>query len=170
MECFDPTYGGLTKFYSEDTPVDFVMNVLVKDLFPSEGQYELNKVINASCSDDHFMLDLESHDSPRFPSRGMTPEEVIWTMFCSDAEGICLYQGQELGLDNPTKKELPDEKMLALDAETAMKAARGQSLDELRPHSRANARIPLPLEEYRFYDQNYYLNLTKTWIERWKSR
>ena len=171
IECFDPSYGGLTKFYSENTHVDFVMNVLVKDVF-AEGQEELEKVIDASCSNANFMLDLESHDSPRFTSRGMTPEGAIWTLFCSDAEGVCLYQGQELGLDNPTKRELPDEKMLELDARTAMQAAKGQSLDKLRPYSRANARIPLPLEKYQLQpsSQNYYLELTKTWIKRWKSK
>ena len=119
------------------------------------------------------MLELESHDSPRFPSRGdITPEGMIWSMFNSDAEGICLYQGQELGLNNPTKEQLPDARLLELDAQTAMRYIKGESLDALRPLSRANARVHLPMKEYAKQEQNpsSYLNLTKDWIHRWRDK
>ena len=92
-------------------------------------------------------------------------------MFSSKAQGICLYQGQELGLKNPTRNELPDRGLMDLDARTAMRYIRGEDIDMLRPMSRANTRVPLPLAEYRMQvaDPSSNYNLTKTWIERWKN-
>ena len=170
LECIDPTYGGLTEFYFGNTPAQFVLNIDIKDIIDKSDRQELQKILRAASADVGFMLDLESHDSPRFPSRGIEPKDAIDLLFSSDPEGICLYQGQELGLKNPTKVELPDEKMLALDAQTAMLAAKGEDLDALRPHSRANARVPLPLEEYikQENDPHSMFNYTKSWVESWK--
>ena len=170
MECFDPTFGSLTRHYVENTPVDFVMNAILKDAI-EDGEFKFADIIKSSVKNPHFMLDFESHDSPRFPSRpAMTPEEGIWRLFNSGANAICLYQGQELGLYNPTKEQLPDELMLELDAQTAMRHQKGANLDELRSRSRANARIPVPLEEYRkqLAVPGSYLSLTKTWIDHWR--
>ncbi len=169
MECLDPTYGGLTEYYYENTHVDYILNTKIKDAF-SESKEEFEKIISSASSDSGFMLDLESHDSPRFPSRGVSAQKAIDYLFGSGAEGVCLYQGQELGLINPSKKDLPNKKMLELDAWSKMRAEKGEPLDDIRPKSRANARIPLPLEEYRrqLYDPNSILNYTKTWIDRWK--
>jgi glycosidase len=92
-------------------------------------------------------------------------------LFSSEADGVCLYQGQELGLKNPTSIELPDSMLLELDAQTSMRAARGESIDKLRLTSRANARVPLPLDEYKrqFSDPNSYYNLPKNFIDEWKT-
>lgn len=169
MECFDPTMGELIGYYADNTPVDFVLNVLVKDEI-SEGELKFIGLIDRQTQNPHFMLDLESHDAPRFPSRKITvqdndcakkitPEDAIWYLFNSGAEGICLYQGQELGLKNPTKRELPDRMMFDLDAQTAMRYAKGESASSLRPLSRANARVPLPLEEYDRQEQNASFSL-----------
>ena len=116
------------------------------------------------------MLDLESHDSPRFPSRGKTPADAIRYLFDTGAEAVCLYNGYELGLDNPTEEELTPYMMYHLDAQTAMRFDRGEDLEALRPKSRANARVPLPWDEYEKQEQDpsSYLNLTKAWIKRWK--
>lgn len=170
LECVDPTYGGLTEFYYSNTQANFIVNISIKDAIEIEERQEFKKIIDAASQDPGFMLDLESHDSPRFPSRGVKPKDAIDLLFGSDPEGICLYQGQELGLHNPTKANLPDEKMLSLDAKTSMRLARGEDIDVLRPHSRANARIPLPLDEYdkQIKDPNSVFNYTKDWIDRWK--
>lgn len=170
MECFDPTYGELISYYADNTPVDFVMNVMTKDQI-SQGESEFLNLVKQQAHDPHFMLELESHDSPRFPSRGVNPEDMIWYLLNSGAEGVCLYQGQELGLYNPTKSQLPDEQLLKLDAQTAMRYIKGENLDDLRPISRANARIRLPLDEYARQEQNpsSYLNLTLEWIDRWRN-
>ena len=53
------------------------------------------------------MLDFESNKSVRFPTRGIEPENAIWRMFNSDAQNICLYQGQELGLLQDTAFPIP---------------------------------------------------------------
>ncbi len=170
MECFDPTYGKIVEYYADTTPVDCVANVLVKDAIKG-GWNNLTRVIRDSSYDSAYMLELESHDSPRFPSRvDAGPEEILWAMFSSNAQAICLYQGQELGLKNPTKKVLTDEQMMKLDVETAMRYIKGEDINALRPISRANARVPLPLYEYRMQvaDPASIYNLTRTWIDRWK--
>lgn len=157
MECMDPTFGEVINYYSYEgytrgIPLSFVMNMLLKDECRLEkyipkrvSQHRLEDLIENHARNPHFMLDLESHDSPRFLSRDvMDYNDMLRTMFESDVQGICIYQGQEFGLSNPTKEELPDELMLELDAQTAMRYASGESLDALRPLSRANARVPLP--------------------------
>lgn len=153
MECFDPTTGELVEHYIKNTPVDFVLNVLVKDEMtfgkaPSYRDHN-NFVLKLAklARIPGFMLDLESHDSARFPSRGIRPKIALQWMFQAHLQGVCLYNGQELGLDNPTQSELPDELMLDLDAMTAMRYGIGESLAALRPISRANARAPLPGDE-----------------------
>lgn len=169
MECFDPTMGDIVDYYTAETQVDFVLNVLLKDEIES-SELDLYDSLKYLTRNKHFMLDLESHDSPRFPSRGISPEDEFWYMFNSRAEGVCLYQGQELGLYNPSKKELPDETMLILDVQSAMRFIKGEDVDALRPLSRANARIPLPLDKYNEQDKDpcSYLNLIKDWIARWR--
>lgn len=202
MECMDPTFGELTEYYANNTPVGFMVNMLLKDEFglqefsftePMKRRFQslIKKQTDSSC----FMLDLESHDSPRFLSRcgldGILYSEMLEMMFDSDAEGICIYQGQEFGLRNPTKEELPDELILELDAQTAMQYASGESLDDLRPLSRANARVPLSLDDLeprlldsleahrgieRFIrrsiseDHQQNVRLMKDWIHYWKTR
>ena len=44
--------------------------------------------------------------------------------------------------------------MLELDAQTAMRYASGEKLDDLRPMSRANARVPLPEWIYDLSNSN----------------
>ena len=170
MECLDPTYGGLTEHYYKGTPISYVLNMAIKDAF-QEGEQTFERIVKSASSDSGFMLDFESHDSMRFPSRGIDPKEALEMLFSSEADGICLYQGQELGLKNPTPIELPDSMLLELDAQTSMRVARGGSIDKLRLTSRANARIPLPLDEYKrqFSDPNSFYNLTKNLIDEWKT-
>lgn len=171
VECFDPSFGEITKKYTEETSANFVLNVLLKDQI-SEGESKFLRLISRQSRNPRFMLDLESHDSPRFPSReNATLENMVWCMFNSDAKGICLYQGQELGLSNPNKRQLPDVRMLKLDAWTAMRYARGERLSDLRPTSRANARLLIHPKEYEKQeaDPGSYLHLVRWWINHWKN-
>lgn len=183
VECFDPTMGELVEYYADNTPVDFVLNVLIKDEI-AQGELRFLGLIDRQAENPHFMLDLESHDAPRFPSRKIATEaepfyregtgtDSIWYLFNSGASGICLYNGQELGLDNPTKEELPDHRLIDLDAMTAMRFRRGELLEDLRPLARSNARVALPPEEeYAKQEKNpsSYLNLTMDWIHRWRAK
>ncbi|MBQ3441561.1 hypothetical protein IJG27_04645 [Candidatus Saccharibacteria bacterium] len=172
MECFDPTNGELIEYYAENTPVDFILDVILKDEV-EKSREEFKESLKQLCEHSQYMLDLESHDSPRFASRGnIEPEDMIWEMFNSKAEAICLYQGQELCLRNPTKEELPATKMLDLDAMSAMRAKKGENIADIRKSSRANARVPIPMDEYSRQENapESYLNLTKLWIRRWKGK
>lgn len=170
MECFDPSFGGLTEYYDKNTQVDFILNMLVKKT-AQEGLQELDKVIKASVKNPRFMLDLESHDSPRFPSvTGLTPKESIELLFSSDAEGICLYQGQELGMLNPTPLEMTTKQMLHMDAEMLMRFRNGEDPEELRKYSRANARAPMDDVDHvsEITDTGSLAYYTKTWIDKWR--
>lgn len=171
MELIDPTNGRLARAYVQNTPVDVCIDMSLKNA-ASDPELMLG-YMQELADNGASALELESHDSPRFPSAsGMSPEDMIWEMFRTDFQYICLYQGQELGLKNPTSEELSDEQLLKLDAQTAMRHARGASIDELRPYSRANARVPISLEEYSRQEAfpDSYLNLTKKWVKRWKER
>lgn len=169
MECFDPTYDELTKYYLDNTPVDFVLNVALKDKI-ADGEGEFLHALGGQVENPGFMLDLESHDSPRFISRGVTPEDMIFYMFNTKANALCLYQGQELALDNPTEEELPGFKMVELDAQTRMRFRSGELIRDLRSTSRASARVILPWDEYARQEEfpSSYLNLTKKWIDYWR--
>ena len=106
MSCSDPTYGGLTGFYYSSTPIDYILNTSVKDVF-SEDRDEFKRILKSTVSNQGFMLEFESRDSVRFPSRGISPESALKMLFRSEADGICLYQGQELGLNGTAEQALP---------------------------------------------------------------
>lgn len=170
-EIFDPTFGNIIDYYINETPIDYALNVLLKQSIPA-GPRVFREHLQASILNPNFVVDIESHDSPRARYKTFGPTWHTHQIFASDAKAICLYQGQELGLDNPSKKELSDKGMLRLDAQTAMRHARGESLDALRPTSRANARVPLSLREYEKQERNpkSCLNLTKLEIQNWRNR
>ena len=169
MECLDPTFGQIIEQYIKDTPVNYCLNIMVKEQ-RDIGLHEFFEAFYNSCKTPGYMLDLESHDSPRFTSRsgGMLGRQVGHIMFSSKANAICLYQGQELGLKNPD--DLTLDEMKSLDVQSAIHLDEGASEAEVRPTSRANARIPLPIEEYdkQLKDRNSSLNWYKFYIENWK--
>lgn len=169
MECFDPTYGSIVDYYVKHvSALNFVLNVVLKDLARKDERGFWQK-LDHSAQNRQFMIDLESHDSPRLTLNNCAnPAWGINQLFTTVAKGICLYQGQELCLANPTRDQLPDEDLLRLDAQTAMRYARGESLDALRPISRANARIPLPLCRYDEKIGRSYFDFTKSAIKYWK--
>lgn len=167
VECLDPSYGGLTRHYAQGSHIDYVINSLVKEEF-ARNEEEAEKIIEASCLDSHFMLDLELRNN----GRKMEREEVIWTMFNSEAEGICLHQGQELGLYQEQPQDSIPEKLLENYSFEMIKVAASMNPTELLSFSRSSRCNPLPLEEYekQLKNPDSYLNLTKKWIERWKER
>ena len=174
-EFFDPTpANNLVKCAEAIPEIDFFLNPLIKDAVTDTNGYKaLRYCIEASVTEPKFMLNLESHDTPRFPSlSGLLSHHIIDLMFDSDAEGICLYQGQELGLTNPIWMQMTDDDMLKLDAMTAMMHQKGEDLYELRKYSRANARVRLPLTEYPCQEgiAESVLEHTKAKIKDWKSR
>lgn len=169
METLDPTMGKIVEKYVSQTPVDYCCNILLKET-RDEDWISFMRAFYDSCRVDGFMLDLESHDSPRFTSRsnGMLGRQIAHMMFTSKAQAICLYQGQELGLKNPA--DLTIDEMRGLDVQSAIQLDQGASEVEVRPKSRANARIPIPVEEYEIQgkDRNSSLNWFKFYIQAWK--
>ena len=163
MELFDPTKdGAIMKEYLNKTKVNFIMNVLMKD----KPAGELEGTIMSYSEYDNYMLDLESHDSMRFLSReGMSRDEEMNALFWCDAQNVCIYQGQELGLKNP---ELTDEQILALDAQTKMQFEAGAPINHL--NTRANARVPFPEDELERQqkDENSFLKHFEAEARLWK--
>lgn len=165
MECFDPTFGKIVRKYINNTPVDYCMNVLLKEE-RDKGWSEFLQAFRKSVRVDGFALDLESHDSPRFTSRsGMLPRQIAQFMFTSRANCIVLYQGQELGLKNP---ELTMAQICKLDAQSRMQIGFVPE-QEIKQKSRAYARTPLPIKEYDIQerDRNSALNWYKFYIRAW---
>lgn len=172
-EIFDPTFGDISAKWWNETEVDYVLNVSVKD---DGGKPMRSNVFDERLRKmskvESYMCELESHDSPRFSLENCFNKDwVILQMFSKNIKAVCLYQGQELGLGNPTKEELPDKQMLELDIQTAMRFVYGADLDELRKTSRANARIPIPEDFYKdqIRRQNSHYNFTKEAIKAWKN-
>lgn len=168
MDVIDPHYGKVVDFYSEETDVEFITNRTIKSIAASSsGIKSLQKKIKKQAKNHKFMLNLESHESPRFTSRsGLSGKEVLELMFGSPEVGaVCLYQGQELGLENPTKNSLSFQDAIRLDARMALYAEKtAASPESLRQNSWANNRIPIPLDEYARQEQDEASTL-KTAIE-----
>ena len=166
MECFDPTFGELVNHYVDETPVQYVMNVLLKDTITS-GEDQFLKLTLQSEECHGFMLNTEDHDSPRFTSRAhMEPTTALFHLFNSQANAVCLYQGQELGLSNP---HLSQEEACRLDVWTATRIARGESFKTLKNSTRANARTYYPVEECerQMAKSSSCWNLTRELIARY---
>ncbi len=171
MECFDPEYGPVEQYYEKKTDVEFFNNIMLKDSVTKGHLSDFRNKMKHHCESPRYILELESHDSPRFTTRsGLTGEKVLEEMFSSGAKAICLYQGQELGLENPSSDELPFSKLLDLDVRTAMQFEAGASMESLREVSRGNARVPLPLSEYarQLEDKTSTLSRAKELIREWK--
>ncbi len=177
VELFDPTMGDLVKRYLAETPVNFVLNVLLKDEITLENassvetRRRFTQLIKRQSKIPGLMLDFESHDSRRFPSRGISPQQSIRWLFENNPSGVCLYNGEEFGLDNPTEEQLPKDLLLELDAVSKMRFSHGEPIEKLRPCSRANARIPLPDEkeyEQQFESEDSLVNLIRSCAEHWE--
>ena len=168
MECLDPTFGQIVGKYVNNTSVNYCLNIMLKEEMDKGFSQFIDAFYN-QCRVPGYMLDLESHDSPRFTSRsGMLGRQVAHIMFTSKADAICIYQGQELGLKNP--KDLTIDEIKALDIQSALQLKMGASEDEVRSRSRANARTPIPIGEYdmQMQDRNSSLNWFKFYIQAWK--
>lgn len=171
-DCYDPGYGEIVDHYTKETDIEFISNSMLKRAaVGSSAKTSLIKKIERHAKNPKFMLDLESHDAPRFTSRsGMDSKEIIDIMFGSEVNAICLYQGQELGLKNPTEAELTLADIISLDTKVAMQLEGRATVETIRQNSRANSRVPISLLEYaeQANDKDSVLNYTKAAIKDWK--
>ncbi len=187
-ECLDLS-GELIKFLHENTPINALMdntpiNTLKLTADQSATSIDLKRYIEtvkkAAESCPGYSHATETHDGPRFTTAmGLTGREALDILFgiyegknFFSPDTIIIYQGQELGLKNPEKSELPDELMLELDADTALRHKQGASLDELRPTSRANARVQLPMSEYlaQINDSDSCFNHCRSLLNDWRRK
>ena len=173
MDLMDPKFGEVTKYYADKTDIEFVTNRMLKSAIAPKGNLKgLKKKISRQVKCSKFMLNLESHDSARFTSRsGLNGKEVMDLLFQPEVQAVCLYQGQELGLENPSEEQLSVAQILNMDPKAAAFAEKQRiSPESLRQNSRANSRLPLPLDEYsrQEKDEDSVLNYAKTLVKRWR--
>ncbi|MBR5647387.1 hypothetical protein IKW73_00370 [Candidatus Saccharibacteria bacterium] len=172
-ECLDVSpRGDAVRYYLENSNISCCNNILLKDSI-SDGLISFMEKAYEYCQIPGFMLELESHDSPRFTSRShLDGKGVFQFMFTTPTNFICLYNGQELGLKNPTKEELPDAKLLHLDVQSKMRYDAGEPMSAIRPLSRANARVKYPTKEWTRQAAlpNSALLWCKYYTKEWKNR
>lgn len=171
MDCIDRD-GKACDFYSKETDIEFITNRLLRStaIANTKTTIGIKRKITALTKNPKFMLNLESHDVPRFTSRsGLPAIQILKTMFSSNANAICLYQGQELGLENPEDISIQD--ILRLDSRKELRHENSSISNEtLRRESCANSRVPLPLNEYAIQesDPGSTLGHTMVFIQKWK--
>ncbi len=124
-----------------------------------------------------FSLALESHDTPRAPSRfNANPRVLAMLQFLLPSNYPCIYQGQELGTlnadlsmninDYPGVQSRQIYRRLRREGKTHR-----QAMLVVRRTSRDNARQPLDWSEYRLQSQhpdsvlNFYAKLIRLWRE-----
>jgi glycosidase len=174
LDLIDPDCGSVCDFYAHETDIEFITNrVLKSTVVRSKSALEgLKRKVLRQAENRKFMLDLENHDSPRFTSRsGLSPKKILEFMFNSDANAICLYQGQELGLKNPKNLSISD--IFNLDSKTEFQHIKNKaSIESLMQGSCANARVPIPLDEYAFQESNPESVLANAiaLVQKWKHR
>ena len=173
MDCLDDDPDGKAcNFHSRETDVEFITNRMLRStaIANTKTTIGIKRKITTLARDPRFMLNLESHDVPRFTSRsGLEPLTILEAMFGSSAQAICLYQGQELGLKNP--ENLSIREILKLDSRKEIRHENFRISNEtLKRESCANARVPLPLSEYAKQESDIgsILSKTMTLIQKWK--
>lgn len=171
LDCIDRD-GKVCDFYSRETDVEFITNRLLRSaaIANTKTAIGLKRKITTLAKNPKFMLNLESHDVPRFTSRsGLDPVHILKTMFNSKANAICLYQGQELGLKNPENLSIQD--IFRLDSRKELRHETSSISNEtLKRESCANSRVPLPLSEYAAQeaDPGSVLGHTMALVQKWK--
>lgn len=173
MDCLDADPDGkVCDFYSHETDIEFITNRMLRStaIANTKTTIGIKRKITTLSKNYRFMLNLESHDVPRFTSRsGLPALTILETMFNSPAQAICLYQGQELGLKNPD--DLPIQEILNLDSRKEIRHEKYRISNEtLKRESCANARVPLPLSEYARQESDIDSTLSRTiaFVQRWK--
>ena len=124
-----------------------------------------------------FSLALESHDTPRAPSRfHASPKVLAMLQFMLPSYNPCIYQGQEIGTHNAKLSENIDDypgvqsRMTYIKLRKEGKTKR-QAMRIVRIRSRDNARQPIDWVEYLTQDQQVdsVLNFYRQLIELWRA-
>ena len=133
------------------------------------------KKLAAWSVEPNFSLALESHDTPRAPSRfNANPRVLAMLQFLLPSHNPCIYQGQELGTLNADLSTNIDDYPGVQSRQIYRRLRREgksdrQAMTIVRKTSRDNARQPIDWCEYRLQSAqpdsvlNFYENLIRLW-------
>ena len=129
------------------------------------------------CREETFSLALESHDTPRSPSRfGANPKTLAMMQFLLPCNFPCVYQGQEIGTVNPKLSNNINDyrgvqsrmiyRRLRKEGQT-----KRQAMKQVKLSSRDNARQPIDWGEYVLQesDDKSVLQFYRKLIELWRN-
>ena len=127
--------------------------------------------------EETFSLALESHDTPRSPSRFSADPKVLAMMqFLLPGNYPCIYQGQEIGTKNaklsnnindyPGVQSRMMYRRLRKEGQT-----KAQAMKQVKISSRDNARQPIDWGEYILQekDENSVLNFFRKLTDMWRN-
>ncbi len=147
----------------------------IKDKFYPVNYRKWFRKLAKWSQEEKFSLALESHDTPRAPSRfGADPKVLAMLQFLLPSNFPCIYQGQELGTKNaklsnnindyPGVQSRMVYRRLRREGRT-----RVQAMKQVKISSRDNARQPIDWGEYILQEKdeksvlNFYRKLTDMW-------
>ena len=147
----------------------------IKDRFYPVNYRKWFRKMAKWSQEEKFSLALESHDTPRAPSRFHTDPKVLAMMqFLLPTNFPCVYQGQEIGTlnaklsnninDYPGVQSRMIYRRLRKEGKT-----KAQAMKQVKLSSRDNARQPLDWSEYVLQESdensvfNFYRKLSELW-------
>ncbi len=149
----------------------------IKDKFyPVNYRKWFHRLVKWS-QEEKFSFALESHDTPRSPSRfNADPKVLAMLQFLLPGNFPCIYQGQELGTKNaklsnnindyPGVQSRMIYRRLRKEGKT-----RAQAMKQVKLSSRDNARQPIDWGEYVLQekDEKSVLNFYRTLLKMWRN-
>ncbi|MBR3322252.1 hypothetical protein IKG05_01265 [Candidatus Saccharibacteria bacterium] len=144
----------ISRYSGPGKPIQFAMNAWLAMQPESEM---LEQFSNSIKRTPNLMVATQSHDT----SRKDISNEVLTKLLEQEPEAVCLYMGQEIGLDNPSVEEFGNEAFFRSDAQADMQlkaaielkkkenggfisqAEIDEIIEKIRSNARANSRAPI---------------------------
>ena len=149
----------------------------IKDKFYPVNYRKWFRSLVKWSQEEKFSFALESHDTPRSPSRfNADPKVLAMLQFLLPGNFPCIYQGQELGTKNaklsnnindyPGVQSRMIYRRLRKEGKT-----RAQAMKQVKLSSRDNARQPIDWGEYVLQekDEKSVLNFYRTLLKMWRN-
>ena len=147
----------------------------IKDHFYPINYRKWLRTLAKWSQEEKFSLAIESHDTPRAPSRfNAEPKTLAMLQFLLPSNYPCIYQGQEIGTRNaklsnniedyPGVQSRMIYRRLRKEGKT-----KAQAMKQVKLSSRDNARQPIDWGEYVMQESdddsvlNFYRRLTELW-------
>ena len=163
IETFDPTDDGtvMSRYAGPGKPIQFAMNAFLAQ----QPESNMLEIFSKSLRETpYLMIATQSHDT----SRKDISNKILADLLAENPQAVCLYMGQEIGVEDPSEEDFGDDAFFESDAQAAMQlqaAIRAKQLEnggeisqseikeiaaQIRNGARANNRAPMP---------NYLANL-----------